>query len=75
MIAHISEQVAADDARWFRQHPQAKRRVRPYVEGEAWPIAVPPDVRWVTVEKVGINRVRYFTAHNPVERERQEAVQ
>lgn len=68
------ERVNRDDAQWFYENPQAQRRVRPYVEGEAWPIAVPPEVRWVIIERVGTNRVRFFCESNPVEREQQEAV-
>ena len=67
----ISERINRDDARWFHKHPKARRRVRKYIPGEAWPLAVPPDVAWVIVERIGNNRVRYFTTTNPIEREQQ----
>ena len=70
---HIVKCVNRDDAHYFTRHPNVTRRVRPYIAGEAWPIVVPPEVRWVIIERVGNNRVRFFCETNPIERERQEA--
>lgn len=37
-IEAIYDAVCDDDRRWFESHPNARRRVRPHVLGEGWPV-------------------------------------
>jgi len=55
--ALVDRQMLADAA-YFRQHPDARSYVRPFVPGEAWPYTVPPDPVEVMYMGPGLRRRR-----------------
>jgi hypothetical protein len=60
-IRRLCERLLADDIRWFLDHPQATRRVRPYHPGEDWPDQ--HTGQHVLVERDGsLIHVQYFNA-------------
>jgi len=57
-ISALTDRLMLQDAAYFRQHPDARSYVRPFVPGEAWPYTVPPDPVEVEYMGPGLRRRR-----------------